>query len=85
MNASAIHSGQKSMEGNFSRPDFLQKSRHEIRSAMHVVVGMSKVLSMADTLTPQQKEIVATLKKNADRSLKLIDNMFDFLQLDGER
>ncbi len=60
--------------------DFLHETRHDIRGAMHVVIGMSKVLAMSDTLDPPQKEMVATLKKNADRALELIDNMFDFLQ-----
>ncbi len=62
------------------QPDFLYKTRHDIRGAMHVVIGMSKVLSTSDTLTPHQKEIVVTLKKNADHALELIDDMFDFLQ-----
>ena len=62
------------------KPDFLQKTRHEIRNSMHVVTGMSKILAISDTLTPRQKEAVTTLKRNADLSLKLIDSMFDFLQ-----
>ena len=60
-------------------PDFLHKTRHDIHSAMHVVIGMSDVLAMSGTLGPSQKEIVVILRKNADRTLELIDSMFEFL------
>lgn len=61
-------------------PYFLHKTRHDIHSAMHVVIGMSDVLAMSDALAPPQKEIVAILRKNADRTLELVESMFEFLQ-----
>jgi CheY-like chemotaxis protein len=68
------------MELKPPKSDFLLKTKHDIRNAMHVVVGMSKVLAISNPLTPPQKEIISALKKNADLSLKLVDSMFSFLQ-----
>lgn len=68
------------METQKSEPDFLRKTRHDIHGAMYVVIGMSDVLAMSDTLSPSLKEIVSMQRKNADRALELIDSIFIFLQ-----
>lgn len=60
--------------------DFLHKTRHDIRGAMQVVIGMSKVLAISDDMSPPQKDIIDTLKRNADLALELIDNTFDYIQ-----
>lgn len=59
---------------------FLSRTRHEIRGAMHVIIGMAKILSMSTTLTPSQKEVIAMLRKNADRTMELTDGLFAWLQ-----
>jgi CheY-like chemotaxis protein len=81
MNTST-HSEQKPRELNAYKSAHLHKTRHDVRGAMHVVTGMSQVLAMSDTLPPAQKKAVAMLKKNADLAMKLIDDMFDFLEED---
>jgi signal transduction histidine kinase len=68
-----------------SGADFLHQTRHDIRSAMHVVTGMSKVLALSEDLPPSQKEIAAIMKRNADRALELIDRMFDFIENEEKR
>lgn len=59
----------------------LVNMRHDIRSPMHVVKGLTSVLAASDPLTPQQKEVVTTLKSNVDHLFVLIDNMLDYLQV----
>jgi len=53
-----------------------RKARHDIRTAMHVVIGMSEVLAHSGGLATDETEIVNILGKNAHRALELIDNMF---------
>ena len=64
---------------NPANVEFLHKTRHDIRTAMHVVTGMSEVLSLSASLAANDKEAVAMLKRNAERALALIDRMFDAL------
>lgn len=63
-----------------ANPEFLHKARHDIRTAMHVVAGMSEVLSMSKTLAGSDKEALAMLRRNTDRALSLIDRMFDAME-----
>ncbi|MEZ0225677.1 MAG: response regulator [Alphaproteobacteria bacterium] len=77
--------GQRAPEMQFDQakirdPEYLHKTRHDIRTAMHVVTGMSEVLSLSSTVPPREREILATIKRNAGRALTLIDNVFDTLE-----
>jgi len=78
------HSEQKALGPDAHKSAYLLKKRHDIRGAMHVVTGMSQVLALSDTLTASQRKAVTLLKKNADLTMKLIDDMFDFLEDDTE-
>lgn len=63
--------------------EFLHQARHEVRTTMHVVTGMSDVLCKSGVLARPEQEIVTVLKRNAERCLELIDNMFDSMDMQG--
>jgi len=75
----SLSSGQHPPVPNAQKA-YLLKTRHDIRSAMHVVSGMSQVLTMSDTLTPSQQKAVTLLKKNAGLTMELIDGLFDTIE-----
>lgn len=59
--------------------EHMHKAQHDIRSAMHVVTGMSEVLSMSDGVAGRDREVAATLLRNAEAALALMETMFETL------
>lgn len=65
--------------GSPAESELLNKARHDIRTAMHVVTGMSEILSHSGTVGVRDREIAATLLRNAERALALMESMFESL------
>ncbi len=72
---------EQAITARADKSKILANMRHDVRSPMHVVKGLTSVLAASAPLTPQQKEVVSTLKSNVDHLFTLIDSMLDFLQV----
>ncbi|MGZ3304500.1 MAG: response regulator [Asticcacaulis sp.] len=63
---------------------FLATMSHEIRTPMNVVTGLASILARSP-LNVEQKQIVDTLRTNADLLLKLINDLLDISRIEDDR
>ncbi len=65
-----------------AKSEFLANISHEVRTPMNAVIGMTHLL--LDThLTPEQLELVETVRTSGDAFLKLIDDILDFSRIEA--
>jgi two-component system sensor histidine kinase/response regulator len=65
-----------------ARAAFLAAMSHEIKTPMNVVFGSSRLL-LETTLTPQQREHVATTLAAGEALLTIVDDALDYAALEG--
>ena len=53
---------------------------HEIRTPMNAIVGFTDIL-MEDKLTPDQLDIVKTIKASGDNLLVIVNDILDFSKI----
>lgn len=68
-------------EANLARSQFLANISHAIRTPLHVIMGMNKMLEKSD-LMPDQKSHVETSQQNSETLLSLIDDLMDMTSME---
>lgn len=69
---------------NSVKKEFLTNMSHELRSPITAIIGFAEVLEEQGGLDASQSENVATIRRNGDRLLALVDNILDFSQIEEE-
>ncbi|MBF0324446.1 MAG: response regulator [Alphaproteobacteria bacterium] len=69
---------------NQAKSAFLAAMSHEIRTPMNGVVGMLEVLTHSP-LSPDQAELVATVRQSALALLSIIDDVLDYSKIEAGR
>ncbi len=69
------------------KSDFVSNVSHELRSPMTSIKGYTDLILMgiAGKINQKQREFLITVKKNADRLTRLIDDLLDISRLDAGR
>ncbi len=75
---------ERAEAANEAKTRFLATMSHEIRTPMNVVTGLASILARS-ALNSEQKQIVDTLRTNADLLLKLINDLLDISRIEDDR
>ncbi|XPV77805.1 MAG: ATP-binding protein [Desulfovibrio sp.] len=67
---------------SMAKSEFLATMSHEIRSPMHIVIGVADLLAKS-RLTSRQKELVKLLRTSGDNLLNLLNDILDISKIEA--
>ena len=68
-----------------AKSDFLANMSHEIRTPMNAVIGMTSLLIEDETLTPEQKDFIETIRMSGDAMMVIINDILDFSKMQEDK
>jgi signal transduction histidine kinase/CheY-like chemotaxis protein len=71
-------------QANAAKSDFLANVSHEIRTPMNGVTGMAQLL-FESPLTPDQREMVATIRDSSQALVIVLNDVLDFSKIEARK
>jgi len=68
-----------------AKSDFMANMSHEIRTPMNAVIGMTSLLLGDETLAPEHRDFVETIRTSGDALMVIINDILDFSKMDHEK
>lgn len=63
----------------------LSSMGHEIRTPMNSIIGMTSILLEDESLSPDQKEFLETIKVSSDALMEILNDILDFSRLECKK
>ncbi len=64
-----------------AKSDFMANMSHEIRTPMNAVIGMTSLLLDDETLNPEQRDFIETIRISGDALMVIINDILDFSKM----
>lgn len=68
-----------------AKAQFMANMSHEIRTPMNAVIGMTSLLLGDESLTPEQKDFIETIRNSGDALMSIINDVLDISKMEGDK
>jgi len=68
-----------------AKSDFMANMSHEIRTPMNAVIGMTSLLLDDETLDPEQRDFIETIRMSGDALMVIINDILDFSKMQEDK
>ena len=81
LNEAQLAADRKALESS----SLLSSMGHEIRTPMNSIIGMTSILLEDESLSPDQKEFLETIKVSGDALMEILNDILDFSRLECKK
>jgi signal transduction histidine kinase len=74
---------ERALAASRAKSDFLANTSHEIRTPLTAVLGYADLLLEREAISGEEREWVATIRRNGDHLLQLVDDTLDISRIEA--